>query len=560
MLDFKLFIVNLRKRIVLLSFFPLFISIMLISPFVVNGFDDLSKQLTFISKGQMMRMKANELQAYMDIVRTNVMDSLENGEGRDSIIKGLRNVSYGVDGYVYGFDENGVRLLLGQSKKGIGETFYDLKDTHGNFIVRDIISSAMSGDGFSEYYFPKLNQTESEKKLTYNIYIPELGIILGTGFYVDDVDMTISNMFEQARVLSQELLTKLFGFSILLVLIIILLCVRVTLSIIRPLSLFNESMARFANNDADLSQRMPAFSIPEFNRLGESFNVFITDIGQIINNVSNVSLSVENEKNKVSDYASNIDLIIGEQLRNTEQIATAMTELTMSSQEVASNAQNAAIYAEQADGSAQSAKLLVDDATTSVKSLAQKLDQADIVIKELEDNVVNITGALSIIQDIAEQTNLLALNAAIEAARAGEQGRGFAVVADEVRKLASRTQESTAHIHERINALKLGSDSAVSVIGESKSYSMLTVGKASEASLALDNIQSSVKSIMDMNSLIANSTKEQTIVSHEISEKVVSVSEQSREATELATQSLNSSVVLDNRVQELRALIVRFKL
>lgn len=533
---------------------------MLISPFVVNGFDDLSKQLTFISKGQMMRMKANELQAYMDIVRTNVMDSLENGEGRDSIIKGLRNVSYGVDGYVYGFDENGVRLLLGQSKKGIGETFYDLKDTHGNFIVRDIISSAMSGDGFSEYYFPKLNQTESEKKLTYNIYIPELGIILGTGFYVDDVDMTISNMFEQARVLSQELLTKLFGFSILLVLIIILLCVRVTLSIIRPLSLFNESMARFANNDADLSQRMPAFSIPEFNRLGESFNVFITDIGQIINNVSNVSLSVENEKNKVSDYASNIDLIIGEQLRNTEQIATAMTELTMSSQEVASNAQNAAIYAEQADGSAQSAKLLVDDATTSVKSLAQKLDQADIVIKELEDNVVNITGALSIIQDIAEQTNLLALNAAIEAARAGEQGRGFAVVADEVRKLASRTQESTAHIHERINALKLGSDSAVSVIGESKSYSMLTVGKASEASLALDNIQSSVKSIMDMNSLIANSTKEQTIVSHEISEKVVSVSEQSREATELATQSLNSSVVLDNRVQELRALIVRFKL
>ncbi|MGR5443507.1 methyl-accepting chemotaxis protein [Vibrio jasicida] len=555
-----MFRVNLSKRIVLLSLFPIFFSILLISPFVVNGFDDLSKKLTFISKGQMMRMKANELKSYMDIVRTNVMDSLENGEGRDSIIKGLRNVSYDVDGYIYGFDENGVRLLLGQSKKGIGDNFYDLKDTEGSFIVRDIISSAMSGDGFSEYYFPKLNQTESEKKLTYNVYVPELEIILGTGFYVDDVDMTISNMFEQARILSQELLTKLFGFSILLVLIIIFLCVRVTLSITRPLSLFNESMAKFANNDADLSQRMPAFSIPEFNRLGESFNVFITAMGQIINNVSNVSLSVENEKNKVSDYASNIDLIIGEQLRNTEQIATAMTELTMSSQEVASNAQNAAIYAEQADGSAQSAKLLVDDATTSVKSLAQKLDQADIVIKELEDNVVNITGALSIIQDIAEQTNLLALNAAIEAARAGEQGRGFAVVADEVRKLASRTQESTAHIHERINALKLGSDSAVSVIGESKSYSMLTVGKASEASLALDNIQSSVKSIMDMNSLIANSTKEQTIVSHEISEKVVSVSEQSREATELATQSLNSSVVLDNRVQELRALIVRFKL
>ncbi len=176
----------------------------------------------------------------------------------------------------------------------------------------------------------------------------------------------------------------------------------------------------------------------------------------------------------------------------------------------------------------------------------------------LEGDVKNISSSLEVIQDIAEQTNLLALNAAIEAARAGEQGRGFAVVADEVRKLASRTQESTGDIHKMIEQLKSASDAAVSAMNSSQDRSQSTVDEANAASKALDQVQQSILTIMDMNALMATATEEQSIVGQEISERIVVISDQSASSASLANENRSGSKVLNGKANELSELVGRF--
>ncbi|NVJ57744.1 MAG: chemotaxis protein, partial [Vibrionaceae bacterium] len=201
---------------------------------------------------------------------------------------------------------------------------------------------------------------------------------------------------------------------------------------------------------------------------------------------------------------------------------------------------------------------IVNSAAKSVEALAQEVSQASNVISHLEGNVKNIAVSLGVIQDIAEQTNLLALNAAIEAARAGEQGRGFAVVADEVRKLASRTQESTGEIHQMIEQLKSASDAAVKAMDSSQTLSTSTVEEANSAAQALVKIQESIGTIMDMNALIATATEEQSIVGHEISQRVVVISDQSSQSAELANENRSGSQELNQRAAQLYDLVDRF--
>ncbi|MDD9156792.1 methyl-accepting chemotaxis protein [Aliivibrio sp. S4TY2] len=550
---------SIKARLYLLAILPIVLTSLLIMAMTYKEARALNQAQMEMTRSQMMQMKRVELKSYLDIVSSELKHFAEQDKTKEEVLESLKPIQFADTGYLFGFTSNGVRILQGNTND-IGNNMWNMQDKRGNYFIQDMITAAKNGSGYTTYYYPKLNERVALPKLAYSAYFSKWDLIVGTGFYTDDVDAVINDMKALSDKQLLDSMQAIVLFTLVIISVVTLLGSLINKSIMAPIQQFDASIKSFASGDADLTARMLDFSVPEFNQLSKNFNLFVSSLHQIISNVSSVSQEVVAETTNMSERSAQVNAVVVNQRSETEQIATAMTELTTSSHEISSNAEQAANSAQDADNNAQVAMRTVSEASESVQTLAAELDEASNVISKLEGDVQNIASTLSVIQDIAEQTNLLALNAAIEAARAGEQGRGFAVVADEVRKLASRTQESTAQIHQRIEALKSGSDSAVQVMESSKNFSTLTVNKAVAASESLGHILVSVNTIMEMNSLIATATQEQSIVGQEISERIVSVSDQSSESAELASQNRAGGILLNQKANELSELVARFTL
>lgn len=330
-------------------------------------------------------------------------------------------------------------------------------------------------------------------------------------------------------------------------------------SMTRPIKRMSDTVNDIAEN-ADLTQRVDIKSKDELGVIATALNHMLDRFSSSIGEVSGATSQLASAAEEMSAITTQTTEGTQRQQVETSNVATAMNQMTATVQEVARNATEASEAANYAQQQTRSGDDVVKRSISSINKLASEVEGAVEVINKLESDSHNIGAVVDVITDIAEQTNLLALNAAIEAARAGEQGRGFAVVADEVRTLASRTQQSTEEIRSMVESLQAASKGAATVMNHSKDYASETVKLAQEAGSSLSSIAEAVKRITDMNHLIASSAEEQNAVADEINRNVTVISDIANETADGSNHVASASEQLAHLATELQAQVTQFKL
>ncbi|WPL15196.1 Methyl-accepting chemotaxis protein McpB [Thiorhodovibrio winogradskyi] len=315
-----------------------------------------------------------------------------------------------------------------------------------------------------------------------------------------------------------------------------------------------------AQQSGDLGFRLPRQNNREMQRLAEGFNDFIARIQALVSEVAQSAEQLDIASRQVSQITNETHAGVRQQQSETDQVATAMNQMTATVEEVARNAAAAAESAHNADAESGRGKTIVQQTMASIEQLANDIEKASQVISRLENDAEQIGAVVDVIKGVAEQTNLLALNAAIEAARAGEQGRGFAVVADEVRSLASRTQSSTDEIQQMIQRLQSAAKEAVSAMEHGQTQAQASVAKAVEAGAGLDSITDAVSTITDMNQQIASASEEQSAVAEEINRNIVNISQVADQTSNGAERMSEATEHLKQLAQVLRDQLQQFRL
>lgn len=361
-----------------------------------------------------------------------------------------------------------------------------------------------------------------------------------------------------ATILEESILSNLL-ITVALLIVGIVIAILIARAIARPIGKAVDAMNNIAKGDGDLTLRLEDSGNTEVAKLGAAFNLFADKVRSLVMDVANSTSQLSSAAAQMSAITSESNSNISHQRNEIDQVATSMNEMTATVQEVARNASEAATAARQADTEANRGQDIVQKTATSIKSLAREVEGAANVINKLESDSESIGQVLDVIRGIAEQTNLLALNAAIEAARAGEQGRGFAVVADEVRTLASRTQKSTQEIQGMIERLQNGTREAVKVMQQGRSQASSSVEHAQSAGTSLGTITSAVTRITDMNTQIASAAEQQSAVAEEINRNVVNINTVADQVTQASTQIDSASHELAKLATQLQTIVGRFK-
>ncbi len=557
---------TLKSKMLLLALLPVILFAIVLSGAAAKILLNLAEDEVKETRERLVQENRQELQHYMQIAMGSVQalyDGASQGDmaSRDQAIAILSKIKYGKDGYFFGYDSQVVRLFRGDSPVDVGKSFTGRQDPNGVRVNDELVRVAKDGSNYVQYSSPLPNNDSIlVPKLAYSYYLPKWDLALGTAVNLDGVEAQVAEVEAAIDERVSTILTSILVIAVIMLVVFGILGLTLSNAFLRPLQLIKANLDDIAAGEGDLTRRLPVTSQDELGELAGSFNRFVEKIHGLVRQIAEMTTQLTGLVGEVAAQAQRSEQAMERQRHETDQVATAINEMSAAAHEVARSAQGAAEAAQQTDNEGQAAKKVVDGSIDRIHALVEDIRESGVSLDNLQQDVQSIVSVLDVIRSIAEQTNLLALNAAIEAARAGEAGRGFAVVADEVRALASRTQQSTQEIQGMIDRLQGGTRDAVTAMRRSSDAGEITSEQANQAGASLDAIAQLIGTINAMNAQIASAAEEQTAVAEEINRSVHQIAVAVESVADETRHGAETSRSLAGLGERLGALVRQFRI